>query len=205
MGTDYQRVATYLPPEIEACFNAFKIEHGLATEDNLRANDSKALIQILSEYFEVTHYEARQVTHLQDYATVKQLEALECRVNELFELLRQSDSRISNAVSEVKSELKSELLRESKDHSGQLDLLQTSSLQASSSDAQLSNSLSRLPSELLNGMSARKLSERLSIDRKKIAQQKQLPGFAELCRDKDPDGIGWEYREGDKKYYPVDS
>lgn len=63
MGTDNRRVAAYLPPEIDDHFKAFKIKHGLATEDNPNTNDSKALIQILSEYFKVAYQQPTLVSY----------------------------------------------------------------------------------------------------------------------------------------------
>jgi len=199
MATDNRRVAAYLPSEIDDRFKAFKIERGLATEDEPNSNDSKALIQILSEYFGVSQ-SAHSVAH---YVTIEQFNDLSTKVEKLYGLLQQSDDRIEEIASGIKSELLSEL----KDNlpistrPGQLSILQPEQEKES---VQNKVSQSSLPSELLEGLSAVKLGKRLGSDRKKLSKIKADKDFTEFCRSKDPNGIGWEYREDKKKFFPVE-
>jgi len=201
MGTDNRRVAAYLPPEIDDRFKAFKIQHGLATEENPNTNDSKALIQILSEYFGVAQDVAHPITH---YVTIEQFNNLNTKVENLYGLLQQSDARIEEAASEIKSELLGELKGSSSNssHPGQLSFLQPEQgIQAEREKV----SQGDLPGELLEGLPAIKLGERLGFDRKKLSKIKADKDFTEFCRSKDPDGIGWEYREDKRKFFPVET
>lgn len=200
MATENRRVAAYLPSEIDECLKSFKIERGLASEENLNANDSKALILILSEYFEVSQV-AHPVTH---YVTIEQFNDLSAKVEKLYGLLQQSDDRIEEAASEIKSELLSELKDSSSisTHPGQLSFLQAEQgIQVEEEKV----SQSSLPGELLCGLPAIKLGARLGFDRKRLSKMKFDKGFTEFCRNKDPDGIGWEYREDKRKFFPVET
>ena len=56
--------------------------------------------------------------------------------------------------------------------------------------------------ELSDGLSERALALRFKIDKSGIARWKTNPGkLADYTRDRDPDGLAWEFRDG--KYYPL--
>lgn len=59
--------------------------------------------------------------------------------------------------------------------------------------------------EAIGGISARELSVRLSCDNSNLGKKAKSLGkdFINWSKKKDPEGIAWEYREQDKKYYPL--
>ena len=83
MGTDNRRVAAYLPVLVDQKFIEFKLERGLASQDKPNANDSKALIAILQEYFGVSQEVAYPVAHKVDLSENEQFQEL----RERFDLL----------------------------------------------------------------------------------------------------------------------
>lgn len=194
MGTDKRRVATYLPEDLEKAFLAFKIQRGLATEDNPKQNDSKALIQILSEFLEVSQDSTHSVAH---YATVDQIDDLHSKVNELYAMFQELKARVSEDVSEVKSELESKLISELPvvTHPGQLDL------PLSEQEESVGQDDSNQP--LSSGLSGVALADRLNVDRKRIARRRDNPDFSKWTQGLDPKGLQWFYSSDNKKYYPT--
>mgnify|MGYP000283002309 CR=1 FL=1 len=195
MPTSNRRVATYLPPPIDEAFVRFKVERGLTTEENPNANDSRALILLLSEYLQVSYSGTHEVAYKGDFVSRQEFEDLKSLVDELSASITGSAQKLkADVVSEVKSELISELEGSHSDlqhsHPGQLDLL--ASVSTSTHENQLD-----LPSPL----SARKLAERLNIDRKKLASRKEHPDFAAWTQSLDPDKLSWVYNLSDRKYH----
>jgi hypothetical protein len=56
---------------------------------------------------------------------------------------------------------------------------------------------------LASGLSQRKLGERLGVSHTIVGKSKDKGAapLAEWSKEKDPDGLAWEFREG--KYYPI--
>jgi hypothetical protein len=53
-----------------------------------------------------------------------------------------------------------------------------------------------------DGLSGRGLAKRLDVDRTGFQGKRDNPEkLASYTRDRDPDGIAWEFRDG--KYYPI--
>ena len=76
MATSNRRVAAYLPTEIDEAFKAFKIKNGFSSEDEPNSNDSKALIEIVRQFLDVTHQVAYSVSLPDNLVTQEQLEKL---------------------------------------------------------------------------------------------------------------------------------
>ncbi len=57
---------------------------------------------------------------------------------------------------------------------------------------------------LTSGLSQRKLGERLGVSHTIVGKSKDKGAtpLAEWSKEKDPDGLAWEFREG--KYYPIE-
>jgi uncharacterized protein (DUF2249 family) len=55
-------------------------------------------------------------------------------------------------------------------------------------------------------LSGRALSSRLKVRRilKPMALEMSHSDFAEWTRKRDPDGVAWEYRKDDRKFYPIE-
>jgi hypothetical protein len=195
MPTSNRRVATYLPPAVDEAFIRFKIEHGLTTEDNPNANDSRALILLLSEYLQVGYSGTHKVAYKSDFVSRQEFEDLKSRVDELSASITGSAQKLkADVVSEVKSELISELEGSHSDlqhsHPGQLDLL---------SPTEVSVNESKL--DVVKSLSARKLAERLKFDRKKLAARRDDSDFSGWTQSLDPDGFSWFYDSSDRKYH----
>lgn len=114
MATSNRRVATYLPPEIDGAFTAFKIQRGLATEDEPNQNDSQGLIQILTEFLGVSRESEHSVSYLINVVTQDQLDSLRSelvsRISELSSELQtiQKQIEVSKDKAEVRSNGESE-------------------------------------------------------------------------------------------------
>ena len=223
MATNNRRVAAYFPPEVDKAFKEFKIKNGFATEKNPSQNDSKALIHILSEFLKVEHLVAHSVSLTDNLVTTEQIEALrqefESKLSELLgsslqitqrvESLEAGRSSSDQALQRLNSELSESLskLPVSQEVPGQLSVLDNSSaaeiseLSKAQSYSGLEISEESIPSDLLKGLSARKLENRLKgANRHQISKQREQPNFPSWSADKDKDGIPWIYR--DKKFYP---
>lgn len=123
MPTKNRRVATYLPQELDASFEAFKVARDIE-------GDSQALITVLSEFLGVS----QQVAHsanFAEYATKKELETLSVKVAHLVEQIQDIDGFVERAVKRTVGELQGELQgelpsRETENTPGQLGLLDDS-------------------------------------------------------------------------------
>lgn len=80
MATKNRRVAAYLPPQVDEAFIAFKIQRGLATEENPSQNDSQALVQLLSEFLGVAQQVSYPVSHSSGTELATQLETLKAEL-----------------------------------------------------------------------------------------------------------------------------
>lgn len=169
------RIAAYPPDHIYERLGDFAKEHKLS--------ESKALIQILAEYFGVAPNVAQEVSYR--YATVEQLESVEKKITELSSLLDElkstslssSKAELNQGKSELPTELQSELLTVVSDNKFQP----------------------------LQGIV---LSERLGKYKAFASTHKKrfktdIAGLTEFFREHDPDGIGWEYRDSTKLYHPI--
>jgi len=60
------------------------------------------------------------------------------------------------------------------------------------------------PAALASGLSQRKLGERLGVSHTIVGKSKDKGAapLAEWSKEKDPDSLAWEFREG--KYYPIE-
>lgn len=183
MATKNRRVAAYLPPEVDKAFIEFKIERDFASEDNPNQNDSKALIQLLSEFLGVSYSAA----HPSGSDVLKRLSDLEGQVAHLkFQM-----SSVASTQEEVRGELLSELKNELVNVvPGQLSFLDDDLAKPSSSS---------FPEAL--GLTA--LSKRLGKSSGTLSRYKDDPEkLAEWTRSQDPDGVAWTYKVKDKKFYP---
>ena len=203
MATKNRRVAAYLPLNVDKAFIDFKIKRGLATEEKPNQSDSQALIDLLSEFLGVGH----SVAYLSESDVLERLTSLEKEVAHL-RVKVDENQRIARGVKdEVISELQSEL---PVSNPGQMSLLEQSEVLASGSgqsakreEGHFIPTPESIPQDLLNGLSAVALGERMGADRKTIPKHrdKGCEHFQEWSRERDPDGIPWSYRE--RKYYPV--
>lgn len=100
MATNNRRVAAYLPPEIDEAFTAFKIQRGLSTEDEPNQNDSQGLIQILSEFLEVSRESGYSVSYPVNAVTQDQLDSLR---SELVSQIGELSSELSKAFKKIES------------------------------------------------------------------------------------------------------
>ena len=104
MPTKNRRVATYLPQEISASFEAFKVARDID-------GDSQALITILSEFLGVSQQVAHSVNSA-EYVTKAELEALSAKVAHLIEQMQNIDGFAERAVKKLLGEPSSELPKE---------------------------------------------------------------------------------------------
>jgi DNA-binding transcriptional regulator YiaG len=102
MATKNRRVAAYLPPHVYQAFVDFKIQNGLATEENPAQNDSQALIQLLSEFLGVTHEVAHQVTRQLNGDFFAQIAALRSEMVEQIDQLSSDLQELKQEVSALK-------------------------------------------------------------------------------------------------------
>lgn len=202
MATENRRVAAYLPPELDKAFVAFKISSGLATEGSPNQNDSKALVQILSEFLQVSY----PVTHPGDSDVLSRLALLEQRLSDV-EVRVNDNQRLAEGVKEdLESTLSNAPAPVAK---GQMSLLDVPEIRAEDGDTFLGSVRSSLPSRehvpsyLLEGLGREDIAKRLGIHPDNITKKKKLgnDAFSAWSQSKDPDEIPWKYEDG--KYVPV--
>jgi hypothetical protein len=212
MPTKNRRVAAYLPKEIDNCLQAFISERSLN-------GDSPALIAILSEFFgvnqQVAHHSEPLVSKTEFEDTLRQLRSE--LLGELSSELKAVEARMTaleskiGSVQQVKDELLSELKRELPKEDqvpGQLQLIPD---QPQVSGRLLGEPDSKLPSEPEGGLvplSGQALSIRLGLHKQVAINNKnkwkhEPDKFTQWSKSKDPDGVGWEYREDSKLYHPI--
>jgi hypothetical protein len=174
MSTTKHRIAAYLPPEVNEKFHAFKQERGLG--------DSQALIQILTEFLEVS----QQVS----YSNSLDIKALKSEL--LSELLSELEFRFC----ELKGELLSKPLKSMKINQKSLKEVKVS---------QESLDAVELDSEFVNRPTIVQLSTRFGCDsaliRKQKSKYKDEPDkFIAWSKSRDPDGWGWQFDEIDRVF-----
>lgn len=202
MATENRRVAAYLPPELDKAFLAFKISSGLAMEDSPNQNDSKALVQILSEFLNVSY----GVTHSGDSHVLSRLTSLEQRLSDL-EVRVDDNQRLAEGVKEdLASTLSNTPVSVAK---GQMSLLDVPEIKAEESDTSLGNvrsslpSKERIPARLLDGLSRRDIAKRLAVHPDTITKMKKQGNdfFSVWSQAKDRDEIPWKCKGS--KYVPL--
>lgn len=181
MVTKNRRIAAYLPKLLEEKFELFKTE-------NKMSGDSSALIFILSEYLGVSHDVSQEVTYHPKAGVLERVKVLEEGLRVLTEKVNAIKQDVDG--SDLLSVLEGGLPPD--DNPGQMSLLD-------------GKSSAEIPSELLGGLSARALEKRWPVSRKAIASHKETSrdDFLSWSAEQDPEGIGWEYRDG--RFYPVRS
>jgi hypothetical protein len=202
MATENRRVAAYLPPELDKAFLAFKISAGLATEDSPNQNDSKALVQILSEFLKVSY----SVTHSSDSDVMSLLSLLEQRLSDLEERVNDNQKLAEGVKEDLASTLSNVPIPVVK---GQMSLLDVPEIRAEEGNIFLESVGSSLPSQehipaqLLEGLGREDISKRLRMHPDNITKKKKLgnDAFSAWSQSRDPDGIPWKYE--DSKYVPV--
>lgn len=213
MPTKNRRVATYLPPYIEERFLGFKGERMLG--------DSEALAVILSEYFEMpmTSGVSQEVAYLSSSNLPQRVETLESKLDELTRILTKRLQELSDAMtsSEPESNSNGESLNEFisteiyAPSPGQIELLQADSDSTSSILSELlnqdTNNFLDKPRGELEPMNGYSLSNRFGLNQQVVGNSKNKwkdrpEKFAEWSKQKDPDGIAWQYDPVDKLYHP---
>lgn len=220
MPTENKRVAAYLPQAIYHCLQDYKDKHGLK-------GDSQAIIQILSQFFQVDYQAAYQVAYKSDLETLQRVEATEARLTQIESLLSELNSKLLNSdfwmreklseteaklksvqlmKEEFNSELPSELLYEPPilDFSvvpGQLELI--SPLQ----DGDVSDSQEEQLKPLPGPMTGFALSTRFGLSKNAVSNKRSESKadpekFSEWSQGRDPDGLAWNYDSQTKLYYP---
>ena len=174
MSTTKHRIAAYLPPEVNEKFHAFKKERGLG--------DSQALIQILTEFLEVS-----QKVSYNNSLDIKALKS------ELFsELLSELEFRFC----ELKGELLSKPLKSVKISQESLKEVKVS---------QESLDVVELSGESASRLTIAQLSIRFGCDSALIRKQKskykdELDKFITWSKSRDPNGYGWQFDEVDRVF-----
>lgn len=222
MPTQNRRVATYLPPELDDRLKAFITERSLKGE-------SQALITILSEFFNVSYSVARQVDY-STFVTQEQFKEMLDKVSELSiaveskspgEMLRKLREKLDLLEKRLDDR---EADKPRSEHKVEAVPGQMSILDATKSEL-IENAVSELPdnkegefesenasnisSELLGKlkpMTGNALSTRFRLNKDSVAGRKRSQTedkFLRWTREKDPDGIAWQYNPGDKLYHPL--
>lgn len=175
------RIAAYPPDHIYERLGDFAKEHKLS--------ESKALIQILAEYFCVAPNVAQEVSYR--YATIEQVQDIEKKILDLSKLIGELQSKlpsssevgVAKATNELNDDLQGELLAPTADSGSSIKLQPLQGIV-----------LSKRLGKSSSFASASKNKKKFKSDR---------AGLTEFFRKHDPDGIGWEYREGTNLYHPV--
>jgi hypothetical protein len=176
MPTSKNRIAAYLPSEINEKFQVFKQQKG--------AGDSQALILILAEFLNVSHEVSRDSSV--DVETLKD----ELRS----ELLSELDLRFDELKGELLSEsLKSVGIYQQESKAVELESKFTAGVAAPSdlrlTISQLSTRFNCAP----------------SLMRKQKSKYKEEPEkFIAWSKNRDPDGRGWEFDREVRLFAPVD-
>lgn len=197
MGTKNPRVAAYLPQEVYEKFLQFKLDKGLATSDDLKRNDSQALVQLLSEFLGVSH----KVAYSNESDILSRLSDVEQKVTHLSSEL---DSLKGGLASEVTAEVLSELEGKIVEVvPGQLNLLDESE-PVSELPVQ---PVAVLQTELLP-LHGEALSRHFGLGKSAVKSAKERYGgsserFKQWAKERDPQGVVWYYNEDTKKYHPI--
>jgi serine/threonine protein kinase len=190
MPTQNRRVATYLPPQIDEPFKSFKSQRNIK-------GDSEALIAILSEYLQVD----KEVAYSSSSNLLQRIEAIEDKLSSLkSELFSELKIELQPQKNESQGSLQSELLIESRESQPQTASLFPNDLQSSSPLE------SRSELQQISSMTAAALSVRLGVHKDTVVRMKSkfidnLAAFRNWTKDKDPDGIGWEFSLTNKLYH----
>lgn len=169
MPTKNQRVATYLPAHISEKLESFK------TERNIKG-DSAALIEVLSQFFNVAHPVAQNLDYSQ-FVTREEFESLLRDVSKLLVRFEDFDSQ-SDLLSELSNRVNK--IEQSLGDAGGLKPMGTTEL------------AKRL------GMNHTTLSHWKSPSEKGKSPDELL----KATREKDPDGIGWTFDYEAKQFVP---
>lgn len=216
MGTDNRRVAAYLPKEIDDRLKEFIVERGLK-------GDSPALIEILSEYFGVAHSTAQKVDY-SGFVRIEQFQELVDKVSALEKRLEASSSE-DNLLGKLPSKMRQMAERLEKVEA--VASLRTASL-ANSSDGEsivvpgqmglpgltggelpvsLSDTtLQAQSTDAIQPLNGHQLSKRFGIAKDSVSgvkRKKTSDDFLKWTKEKDPDGIAWQFNSGDKLYHPI--
>jgi hypothetical protein len=217
MTTKNRRVATYLPPEIYDLLKAFISERGLKGE-------SPALIEILAEYFGVVHPATQKVDY-SGFVRIEQFQELADKVFDLEKRLQASSSednllgklpnkmrRIAERLDKVEavaSLLPSSAVRSSPDSEpttvpGQMGL--PGLVEDEPPVGQGDTSLQKPSDDAIQPLNGHQLSKRFGIAKDSVSgikRKKTSEAFLQWTKEKDPDGIAWQFNSGDKLYHPV--
>jgi hypothetical protein len=206
------RVAGYPPDHIYQKLKDFAKEHNLS--------ESKALIQVLAEYFCVASNVAQEVSY--KYATLEQLQEIEEKLAKLSELYSDLKSHSKTKTYELEKSIqaldkkvqivKSESLGDSEDQLSKVEIVQKSpgqlSLIEENSKPQKAV-VSSLPVDNdLCPLSAAQLSRRFNkpkdfVKATKFQYKNRLPELSAKLKKADPNNVAWEYHEDDKLYHPI--
>lgn len=184
MPTAKNRIAAYLPPDVDEKFKAFKEERGIG--------DSQALILILTEFLKVSQ-EVNRSSSLD-------IEALKS------ELLGELDFRFS----ELRDELLSKSLRSVEITQESLKHVKIS--HDSLANVQIAHDELKtvgMEEEVIERPTITQLSIRFSCNPSLVRKQKNTykdkpEKFIAWSKSRDPDGRGWKFDEETKLFAPVD-
>lgn len=229
MPTQNRRVATYLPPELDDRLKAFIAERNLKGESQALIT---VLSEFFDVSYPVAHQADYSMFVLQDQfkelldkvselsvaVESKSDETILSKLREKLDLLeRRIDDRVSD---KSQSEAKVEVVP------GQMSLLEAvrsepskkavselpkdvnsellSDLKSEPKSTQSSSSIGESLGEL-QPLTGRALAERFGLYKDSVAGSKRSrtqEQFLQWSKEKDPDGIAWQYDSGDKLYYP---
>jgi hypothetical protein len=174
MPTAKNRIAAYLPPDVDEKFQAFKEERGIG--------DSQALILILTEFLKVSQ-EVNRSSSLD-------IEALKS------ELLGELDFRFSELRDELlgKSLRSVEITQESLKHVK----ISHDSLKAVNMDCDV------IERPTISELSKRFGCDPSLMRKQKNTYKDKPEKFIAWSKSRDPDGRGWKFDEETKLFAPVD-
>jgi hypothetical protein len=176
MPTSKNRIAAYLPPEIDEKFQAFKQERGVG--------DSQALIMILTEFLGVSHEVSRDSS--------LDIEALKGELRS--ELLSELDFRFS--------ELEGELLSKPLNLVG---ISQQESKPVELEAKFIAGAAAPLDLRLTIAQLSERFGCDPSLMRKQKSKYKDEPEkFIAWSKSRDPEGRGWKFDEEARLFAPAD-
>lgn len=203
MTTKNRRVATYLPPEVDAAFLKYKVDNNLATSEQPNRNDSQAIVQILSDFLGIGH----SVAYSDALEVLPRLVELEQKLKELKSWTISEISHVLQELNSVQGVAESALDKASRHSSviapGQMSFL--SEIQDSSKEGMFIPKIESISQSLLDGLSNKSISQRLTSDRGTVRKHKNkgFEHFLLWSQERDPDGIPWKFEQ--TKYYPFTS
>jgi hypothetical protein len=193
MATKNQRIAAYVPENVYQKYQSFKVEKGLG--------DSRALIQILSEYFGVDH----QVSHSESLHVLERITQLEVSLFTMrSDLLSELKESVLRELAPQAVIFDAETIDSPWDEENQLSDLPNDSLKEALELEEVSLPLSEpaapsilppiaseLPQITLLGVS---LSERFKVNPSTVSERKKdsPEKFAVWTQSKDPDEVSWK-------------